>query len=237
MELSDKRPGRPRDEQLGARRTEEILDVAARLFAAWGFGNTDVQTVANQLGVGKGTIYRYFPTKQELFLAAVDRGMRRLMAHIEACMTDDDLLKQLEQAVRAYLSFFQANPEFVELLIQERAEFRDRPKPTYFAHRDANIGKFQTRLRSLIAEGRMRDLPLDTINNVVGDLVYGTMFTNYFSGRRRPLDQQADDILEVILTGLLSDKERHRRTSANASQPPRPSGDGGGNGPAERSEG
>jgi AcrR family transcriptional regulator len=218
MQVPEKRPGRPRDEQLGARRREEILDVAARLFAARGFGNTDVQTVADQLGVGKGTVYRYFPTKEELFLATVDRGMRRLMDFIEASMTSEDVLGQLEQGIHAYLAFFQDNPEIVELLIQERAEFRDRLKPTYFAHREANVGKFQMRVRTLIAAGRMRDMPVETITNVVGDLVYGTMFTNYFSGRPRSLDEQADEILEVVLMGLLTDKERSRRANMGPSE-------------------
>jgi hypothetical protein len=40
----------------------------------------------------------------------------------------------------AYLDFFAEQPGFVELLIQERAHFRDRKRPTYFEHRDANVG-------------------------------------------------------------------------------------------------
>ena len=68
MKLPAKRPGRPKDEGLAARRCKEILDVAARLFAARGYQNTDVQVVADELGVGKGTVYRYFPSKRELFL-------------------------------------------------------------------------------------------------------------------------------------------------------------------------
>jgi AcrR family transcriptional regulator len=223
MEGSERKPGRPKDEQLGARRTEEILDVAVKLFAAHGFTNTDVQAVANQLGVGKGTIYRYFPTKQDLFLAAVDRGMRRLMDFIEASMTDDDLLIQLEQSIRAYLEFFHNNPEIVELLIQERAAFKDRPTPTYFAHHAANIEEFNIRVRALVEAGRLRDQPVDRMTDVVSDLLYGTMFTNYFSGRQRSLDEQAEDILELVLNGLLTDQERDRRSRRKASQA---SGDG-----------
>lgn len=208
MEIPRKHPRRPRDEQLGARRTEEILDVAARLFASRGFGNTDVQTVADELGVGKGTVYRYFPTKKELFLAAVDRGMRRLTASIDASMTSEDAAGVFEQIVRAYLSFFKENPELVELLIQERAEFRDRPTPTYFAHRDANVEKYRALVRGLIREGRIRELPVETVADVTGDLMYGTMFTDYFSGRHRSTDEQAAAILEVVLGGLLTDTEK-----------------------------
>lgn len=211
MEEPVKRPGRPRDEQLTARRCDEILDVAARLFAHRGFANTDVQVVADELGIGKGTVYRYFPTKRELFLAAVDRGMRRLTEYIDAHKTASDPWLQVEQVIRAYLRFFEANPEFVELLIQERAEFRDRAKPTYFEYRDANTQKFEALHRELVAQGRMREVPFETVANVVGDLMYGTMFTNYFAGRRQSLDEQADHILELVLFGLLTNAERARR--------------------------
>ena len=68
---------------MGLRR-EQILDAAAEVFAQHGYRNTDVQFVADALQVGKGTVYRYFPSKEALFLAAVDRGMRRLTERFQA---------------------------------------------------------------------------------------------------------------------------------------------------------
>ena len=121
------RRGRPKRAavQLQKRR-EEILDAAAPIFARLGYQNTEIQTVADACDVAKGTIYLYFPGKQALFLAAVDRGMRRLVASIDAAIENiDDPLDQLASAIRAYLQFFKDHHEYVELLIQERAEFRD----------------------------------------------------------------------------------------------------------------
>jgi AcrR family transcriptional regulator len=65
MKAQVKRRGRPRDETLVRRRREEILAAATRIFAQLGYRNTDVQIVADQLKVGKGTVYRYFPSKRE----------------------------------------------------------------------------------------------------------------------------------------------------------------------------
>jgi len=209
--------GRPKNKQLSARRREEILDVAAKIFGERGYPNADVQIVADQLGVGKGTVYRYFPTKRELFLAAVDRGMQRLSGQVQAA-TDgiQDALERIAQAVHAYLTFFDVNPEFVELLVQERAAFKDRKKPTYFEHRDANLGPWQELLRGLVAQGRVRDAPVQRITDVLGDLLYGTMFTNYFAGRRKSFEQQAQDVLDIVFRGILTDKERGRADSSPA---------------------
>jgi hypothetical protein len=48
--------------------------------------------------------------------------------------------------------------------------------------------------------------------DVMGDLVYGTMFTNYLSGRRKSFAEQAHDILDVTFYGILSDSEKKRKS-------------------------
>src|ERR1700722_8007432 len=76
--------GRPRRQEEEAQlRAELILEAATRYFARYGYANTDVQMIADELSIGKGTIYRHFPTKQELFFAAVDRGMDRLLKQVD----------------------------------------------------------------------------------------------------------------------------------------------------------
>lgn len=210
--VAPRKPGRPVDPELRDRRCEEILDAALKLFAERGYSGADTQDLANDLGVGKGTLYRYFPSKERLFLAAVDRVMRRLRASVDSSMAGiDDPLEQIARAVRAYLAFVAENPDFVELLIQERAHFKDRKKPTYFEHREANIERWRTLYRSLMSDGRIRKMPVEHITDVFGDLMYGTMFTNYFTGRQKSPDEQAKAILDVVFRGILSDGERRRR--------------------------
>jgi AcrR family transcriptional regulator len=211
MTQTAKRRGRPRDDGLRQRRREAILDAAAGVFAAHGYQNTDMQQLADTLGVGKGTLYRYFPSKEDLFLAAVDRGMRRLSAQVSACAdAAGDPLERVGRGIRAYLSFFRDHPELAELLIQERAQFKDRKQQTYFAHQEAGIEPWRDLWRGLIARGRVRDVPVERITDVLCDLVYGTMFTNYFAGRHKSLDEQTRDILDIVFHGILSEAERRR---------------------------
>ena len=206
------RPGRPVDGELRDRRRDEILDAASTLFAQRGYSETTTDMLADKLGVGKGTIYRYFPTKRDLFLGAVDRLMRRLLDTIhDAVEAIEDPLDKIAHAIRTYLTFFAEHPEFVELIIQERAQFKDRKKPTYFEHRDADKERHLEFFRQLIAASRVRGIPVDRLDDVLSDLVYGTMFTNYFTGRRRSAAEQARDILDVVFHGILSESERKRR--------------------------
>lgn len=200
-----RKPGRPKDQDLQTRRRTEILEEAKSVFAERGFADTDVQVVADRLGVGKGTVYRYFPSKEELFLAAVDLAMTKLRGEVdEAAGRAEIPLDRLAAGVKAYLAFFDAQPEVVELLIQERAHFRDRKQPTYFQHRDASLGPWKELFRGLIKQGVVRRIPVERITNVISDLLYGTMFTNYFAGRKKSLASQCEDVLDILFRGLLA---------------------------------
>jgi len=194
-----------------ASRREEILRTATELFAEHGFSDAMTQELADRLGVGKGTIYRYFPSKRELFLAAADRVMRTLSAHVEANVAGiEDGLERIARGVLAFLTFFADRPEYVELLIQERAQFKDRTRPTYIEHRQVHGQRWRKLYAELTGEGRLREIPAQQVSDVIGNLIYGTMFTNYFAGPAKPVAQQARDILDVVFRGILSDSERRR---------------------------
>ena len=204
--------GRPRDDELAARRREEILAAATGVFARRGYPDTDVQEVADACDLAKGTVYTYFPSKECLFLAVVDRAMTQLRAAVwAACAEVPDPLDRLEAAIRAYLAYFRDRPGDAELLIMERAEFRERKTPTYLEHRRANTCEWRELYQGLIAAGRVRNVPVDRILSVVGDLVYGTMFTNHFAGQHRSIDDQARDVLDILFHGILTPAERRRR--------------------------
>ncbi|MGA2258074.1 MAG: TetR/AcrR family transcriptional regulator [Thermoguttaceae bacterium] len=200
-----------------SRRREEILAAAIDLFALHGYADTDTQFLADQLQVGKGTLYRYFRSKEELFLAAVDLSIQKL--HESVCASVNlavDPMDRIRQGVRGYLAFFAEHPEVVELMIQERAIFRDQRKSTYFQRRDEFAKQWQELYRQLIAEGLLRDMPPERISNIISELLYGAMFTNFFSGRVPDFKSQADEIMDVVLEGILSDSQRQLRRSAVA---------------------
>jgi AcrR family transcriptional regulator len=211
-------PGRPRIAGLRDRRREEILAVATQEFARRGYPGTDLQNVADLLGVGKGTVYRYFDSKEELFLAAADRGMRLLQEDNQReAVKGRDPVDQIVRATHAYLRFFDRHPELVELIVQERAEFRNRKRPTYFAHRDVNIKPWRKLLHGLIAAGRIRKIPVDRITDVFSSVLYGAIFTNYFENRRRSPERQAEDILDVIFCGIEAPLLNRPRSKKGAS--------------------
>jgi AcrR family transcriptional regulator len=216
-EISERKLRCSTDEANLARR-EEILETATELFAEHGFSDAVTQALAERMGVGKGTIYRHFCSKRELFLEAADRVMRKMQERIDVRIDGvEDGLERISRAVSTFLAFFAEHPHYVELLIQERAYFKDRKRPTYFEHRERIVDRWQQVWRGLITQGRVRDVPVEQITQVISNLMYGIMVTNFFNGQPKPAEVQAKEILDVVFLGLLTESERTRRRTGRAS--------------------
>lgn len=186
-------------------REEDILAESTRVFAQNGFRATDVQVIADGLGIGKGTIYRAFPTKQELFLACADRAMRRLQDSIQAISAHVvDPIERLKAAIRAYFKFFDENPELIELIIQERSEFKDRTKPTYFEYRDRSLQPWIDMFAGLMKQGTVRVVRPEKITDFISQQLYGKLFTHYFNNRTGSLAEEADEVIDFLFYGFMS---------------------------------
>jgi AcrR family transcriptional regulator len=64
-------------------RPQELLDAALALFVEKGFAATRSEEVASRAGVSKGTLYLYFPSKEELFKAVVRQNLTTVIAEGE----------------------------------------------------------------------------------------------------------------------------------------------------------
>ena len=81
-----------------------ILKEAAREFAHLGFEQANINTIAERAGIGKGTIYLYFPSKRDLFIAMLQAiAERQIDAARKALKSADALHTQLETLFRAFV--------------------------------------------------------------------------------------------------------------------------------------
>lgn len=200
-------PGRPRDAKLPERRRQEILPCAVAHFATVGYHAADLDQIASSIGCAKGTLYRYFASKQELFEAAVDYVMTEMLEQL-AVAPDmppvNDLVLNMCDYLHRTLKFFDEHPDYVELLLQERAAFRDRVRPSFFDYCDMNDIFWTQRIPQGVREGVIRDMCIDTIHQVAVTLIYGAIFTNYFSKDPNAYQLRARQLNEIFLNGILT---------------------------------
>lgn len=102
---------------------EGILRAAYEAFAGRDFHQVLMEDVSSRAGVGKGTLYRYFPTKEELFLATVFRGIDEFHAQFLRVFAEDAPVQDiLEDAVARVLEYFSGRGEVLALV--QRYEHR-----------------------------------------------------------------------------------------------------------------
>src|SRR5579862_1557948 len=91
------------DEQMREATRQRILREAAREFARLGFDQANINLIAEQAGIGKGTIYLYFENKRELFLAMLRSITQVQVAAIRAALAVKGPLQvRLERLFRAF---------------------------------------------------------------------------------------------------------------------------------------
>ena len=147
-----------------------ILRHAIETFARGGFRNTDVQVIADRAGVGKGTVYRHFGSKEELFWAATYDVLTRLNGCMFSAMEGvEDPLDALHALSRAHADFFEQNPSFLEIFVLHRAEFRGTvPAPHKELH-EQMIGRIVKIVEQGIAGGQIRARRSARCRDVVGN--------------------------------------------------------------------
>lgn len=97
-----------------------ILEAAISLFGSKGYDKTSVDQLARKAGVGKGTIYSYFRTKSEIFLAFCEDELDVL--HLEMDRKVDSNTPFLEALIEIFMIEFRyvtRNREFGRLFLRE----------------------------------------------------------------------------------------------------------------------
>lgn len=185
-------------------RSRQILKHALTVFAEEGFAQADVQAIADRSGVGKGTVYRQFGNKEALFLAAARFAREWMMCEVDRrALAEADPLARLRACMLACLQFCDEHPEVVEMLVQERALFRGRTL-TFFDRPSDEVNLWNDRLRELVQLGVFRDLPIEQIDDAISKFVLGTMFVNFFAGKKKPLNEQYEGAVDILFHGLLT---------------------------------
>ena len=202
--VETKRPGRPRqDPQL---RRNEILEAAVPVFSKHGYRDTDMQHVADAVGVAKGTLYIYFKTKEALFLAAVDHSIEQLADHIDrAVRKADGPVDKIRAIVSAYFRFFDRDPALARIIVREGGEFMSRAENTYYRVFTENASRLEEILRDGMDREIFRRADPKRTADFLADVLGGTVYT-YLLGRKKGRAAAATKAtVEFLLHGLLAE--------------------------------
>jgi AcrR family transcriptional regulator len=187
---------------------EAILEAARDLFVSEGYRNVSIRKIAERIEYSPASIYSYFPSKDDIFLALAEEGFRRLDAKLRSVDGVDDPLDQVRACWWAYYEFSREQREFFELMFVDRAvpQITEHWGGLAFVH--TMLGFVADRIRRCIDAGVF---PPATDPEVAMHVLWGALTGPAVIGRHgtgcrlapgENPDALARDVLEVTLAGL-----------------------------------
>lgn len=189
------------------KRRNQILTGAVKAFSKNGYRNTDLQELAEKLGIAKGTIYIYFKSKEHLFLSAVDYSIERLAVRIDAEVKNSEgPLDNIKAIVRAHLSFFNEEHMLAEIIARERGEFKDHAEEAYIRVYSENADRIENIIRQGMKQDIFRKVNVKRATEVLANLLTGTVYTYMFAQRDGNMAGVIEATTDILLNGLLSER-------------------------------
>ncbi|WP_411267793.1 TetR/AcrR family transcriptional regulator [Ketobacter nezhaii] len=144
------------------KREEEILVRAQELFIANGEDKVTVEMIADAVGIGKGTIYKHFETKDEIYLRLMIRYEEELAAMFDRLKEGDT--KDRARLAKDYFSFRMKQPDKYALFHRLEHKLTNRtssPELVATLHeiRAKNLDQLAESIKAKIDDGTLEDVP------------------------------------------------------------------------------
>jgi AcrR family transcriptional regulator len=135
-----------------ATRREELVQVAARLFAERGYHGTSMADLAEAMGVQKGSLYSLTGSKQDLLVVVTREGAAAFHAALDRVPDDAEPLERVREALRGHLAVVAAQADTATVFTRE---WRFLEEPELTAFRDERR-RYEVRWRWLLREAAER---------------------------------------------------------------------------------
>ena len=147
---------------------ESILRVAVELFSKSGFDRPTIDLISAKAGVGKGTVYNYFATKEDILVAFMAEQEARVQARVgEFAERDEPLARILSRLVRYQFRLKEPYHAFARVLLAQLI-LRGPDLQEYIARMQEHIDPALTLLFTRLQERRLVRSELEVDSLVVG---------------------------------------------------------------------
>lgn len=193
-------------------RRRQIVEAAAELFARKGFQGTTTREIAEAVGGSEAMIFKYFPTKEELYSAIIEAKAKTdeiLAATAQAATAKDDA--GVFQAIgRSMIETTEADPTLMRLLLFSALEGHELSE-MFFESRVRRLHEFLSAyIHQRIADGEFKEVdPLVTARGFVGMVVHYLLIHEVF-GVKRPPRSSPEEVVSTFVNVFLKGLKRGR---------------------------
>jgi TetR/AcrR family fatty acid metabolism transcriptional regulator len=183
---------------------QQIIDAAMRVFARKGYWSSRVLDIAREAGIAAGTIYLYFPNKEEILITLFREKMAEFVSALwRAIAEEPDVVAKVRRLVYLHFEILERHPDLAEVV---QVELRQGQK-FFRGPATQEIAAYFTLISSVFEEGVVagtfrRDLPV----KVATKMLFGAMdqmATSWVLGKRGyRLVDTAPFVADLFLQGI-----------------------------------
>jgi AcrR family transcriptional regulator len=179
---------------------ERLLTAAAQEFARAGFERASVDAISLAAGYAKGTIYNYFPSKEELFLAVVEEASAQ--AAVSPAPADAPARERLAAVIAGFCAWAREHDAFARVLVRECLMGTPGLYPRVILAEAPLTGELETILREGARSGELRDdLPAEILALALAGLADLALAQHWASGGALPALQEIPGMVLTLLLG------------------------------------
>ena len=197
---------KPESQDLAASITrEKILDAALKVFSSRGYHDATVEEIAREAEVGKGTVYRYFRSKESLYRQMIDAKLEDLNSQIQNIITtEEDVLEIIWQCVTVYMQFFEENRGLYRLILSEEIE---SVGSKYVKRALRNLYPLKRKLLEAAKKGRFKPLNFETAFYGFMGFLHGVVQKWLDHDCNYSLLNEVPTVSEILLYGVVKRSE------------------------------
>ncbi len=208
---SDQEPPRRR-KQKDAR--DRILQSALDEFSEKGFHATTIDSIAERAGMAKGTVYRYFKTKESLFNALKEDTISEFVELARQDLSrEEDVLRIIESVIRMYLSFFEKNSAFFKVIVQEHKDFGREFSEKFINELILALPGLKRRCWKASRTGRLKQMNYFTVFFGIIGFLNGVIQKWLHEGAEGSLLDEIETVKEVLFYGFVDRPDSVARNS------------------------
>lgn len=186
--------------------SRELLDAAAALFRAQGYGETSLGDVAAYVGIGRTTLYEYFTDKEDLLASLVEDRIPAVMASLVGDLpTELPVADRLAELIVRGMAYVSSDDDLGGMLMRETPRL-GRPAQTRIRATHARLLDEITALcREGIESGEFRQYDPE----VAGRLVFANLWSAsqaliHDADAKQKRHEAADTLVRFVIGGLTS---------------------------------
>ena len=137
--------------ELIAQRREEIVSACEELYRTMGFGEITLKEIGEKTSFSRPTIYNYFQTKEEVFLALYELEYRRWNKDLERIVEDNETLSK-DDVAKMIASSLEEREQLLKLLSMNNFDMEANSREELLTEFKSSYGKSMDNVRAILSK-------------------------------------------------------------------------------------